>query len=219
MKNFVAAILAFSLALPASAVSLAQETSAKDKVAKNFNIQPPTIDNKTSPYTLVQSLGDAIFTSVAAAKAQPNNQMLMELIVERQLMPYIDVKFAAYKILGPQLKKSDKEERTLFVDAMEKNLVATYSAALAQYNDQSIVYEPAKAVGDKKTVAIKTELVSQAQPAVNMTFKLRKNKKTGEWKAYDLVVEGISLVDSKRAELSKPLRANGITYVARNLLD
>ena len=220
MYKIFAAVVALSLTLPASAVSLAQENAANEVVAQKFNIKALTLDSKSSPYALVQSLGEQIFASVSAAKAQANgDKQVMRLIVERQLMPYIDVKFASYKILGPQLKKSKKSERELFVDAMQSNLIDTYSSALAQYNNQTINYEPAKDFGNKKTVAVKTELISPDQPPVNMTFKLRKNKKTGEWKAYDLVVEGISLVDAKRAELSKPLRANGIEYVATNLLN
>ena len=220
MYKVLLAVLTLAVALPVSAVSLASETSAQQTIENKFNIQSLNLDNKTSPFNLVQKLGEEVFKSVAAAKNQEtDNQELMQLIVERQLMPYIDVKFASYKILGPQLKKSKKDERVLFVYAMQKNLVATYSSALAQYNNQTIKYEPAREVGNKKTVAVKTELISPNQPTVNMTFKLRKNKKTGEWKAYDLVVEGISLVDAKRAELSKPLRANGIKYVAENLLN
>jgi len=220
MYKVLLTVLTLAVALPASAVSLASETSAQQTLDNKFGIKSLELDNKSSPFSLVQELGDEIFKSVAAAKQQnEGNQELIQLIVERQLMPYIDVKFASYKILGPQLKKSKKDERSLFVNAMQRNLVATYSSALAQYNNQTIKYEPAKEVGNKKTVAVKTELISPSQPPVNMTFKLRKNKKTGEWKAYDLVVEGISLVDAKRAELSKPLRANGIKYVAENLLN
>jgi len=220
MYKLLVAVLTLSLTLPASAVSLAQESSVKEIITEKMNIQQLDLDNKSSPYTLVQTLGEQLFASVANAKTLANgDKEVMRLIVERQLMPYVDVKFASYKILGPQLKKSKKDERNLFIDAMQQNLIDTYSSALAQYNNQTIKYEPAKNVGNKKTVAVKTELISQDQPPINMTFKLRKNKKTGEWKAYDLIVEGISLVDAKRAELSKPLRANGIRYVATNLLN
>ncbi len=36
------------------------------------------------------------------------------------------------------------------------------------------------------------------------------NKKTKEWKVFDLVAEGISFLDSKRAELKKLLNDKGI---------
>lgn len=222
MYKFLLPILALGFSVSVSAASFATDSIAEQQLVETYGIKSIEANKKGSPYALIQNIGEQVFASVAAVKAQNTDvseDELMTLIVERQLMPYIDVKFASYKILGSQLKKSKREERDLFVEAMQKNMVTTYSSALAQYNNQTINYEPAKDVSDKRTVAIKTELVAPGQPTVDMTFKLRKNKKTGEWKAYDLVVEGISLVDAKRAELSKPLRQNGIKYVAENLLN
>lgn len=170
--------------------------------------------NTKNPYQLVMDLGTQVFEAVGDAKQQnANSPEEMAKLVNQLLMPYIDVPFASYKILGSQLKKTTKEERKAFVSAMQLDLVKTYSSALSQYNDQTINYEPAREVGRKKMVAVKTVLLTPDGPDVDMTFKLRRNKKTGEWKAYDLVIEGISLVDSKRAELAKPLRNKGITHV------
>ena len=171
------------------------------------------VDTK-DPYKLIMDLGTQVFQAVGEAKEQnANTPENMARLVNKLMMPYIDVPFASYKILGSQLKKTTKDERKAFVEAMQHDLVKTYSSALAQYNDQTINYEPAREVGKKKMVAVKTVLLTPDGPDVDMIFKLRRNKKTGNWKAYDLVIEGISLVDSKRAELAKPLRDKGITHV------
>lgn len=170
--------------------------------------------NTQNPYQLIMDLGEQVFQAVSEAKEQNSTSPeQMAKLVDELMMPYIDVPFASYKILGSQLKKTTKGERKNFVAAMEKDLIKTYSSALSQYNNQTISYEPEKKVGKKKTVAVRTVLVSPEAPEIDMIFKLRKNKKTGHWKAYDLVVEGISLVDSKRAEYAKPLRDKGISHV------
>lgn len=175
--------------------------------------------NTKNPYQLIMDLGSQVFEAVGDAKQQnANSPEEMAKLVNKLLMPYVDVPFASYKILGSQLKKTTKDERKAFVNAMELDLVKTYSSALAQYNDQTINYEPAREVGRKKLVAVKTVLLTPDGPDVDMIFKLRRNKKTGEWKAYDLVIEGISLVDSKRAELAKPLRDKGIGHVTNLIL-
>jgi len=171
-----------------------------------------------SPYSMIKTVGEQVFASVSQAKAKNQiNEQAMEAIIESTLMPYIDVTFASYKILGPQLKKTTKEQRTDFVGAMKANLIKTYSSALSQYNDQTVKYEAHRDVGNKSMIDIKTELVSNDTQSIDMVFKLRKNSKTGEWKAYDLVVEGISLIDAKRSELSTPLRTKGIEYVTTML--
>jgi phospholipid transport system substrate-binding protein len=175
--------------------------------------------DSSSPYLMIKSVGEQVFQSVGEAKAKAQiNEKTMQAIIESTLMPYIDVTFASYKILGPQLKKTSKEQREGFVEAMTVNLIKTYSSALSQYNNQTVRYEADRDVGDKSMIDIKTELVSNDAQPINMIFKLRKNSKTGEWKAYDLIVEGISLIDAKRSELSKPLRVNGIDYVTNMLV-
>lgn len=211
------ALASLLLLVPSYAVSLDTE---KELVAQ-YKQQIEQIELTNSPYEIVEELANVVFKSVSDAKAnndKAKEKQRMKLIVEEQLIPFVDIRFASYKILGPQLKRSTREERDLFVDAMRKILVDTYSSALVQYNDQKIKYEQARDVSGKKTVAIRTELEQPGAKPLSMVFKLRKNSKTNEWRAYDLVVEGISLVDAKRAELSKPLRDKGIGEVASELL-
>lgn len=193
-----------------------------EELTSKYKAEIEQIAPDSSPYDIVESLSKVVFKSVTSAKAQGDEKTtkeLMQLIVRQQLLPFVDVRFAAYKILGPQLKQSTKEERDLFVDAMERNLVDTYSSALVQYNNQEVRYEPKRDVSNQKMVAVRTELLQPGGKPLSMIFKLRKNSKTGEWKAYDLIVEGISLIDSKRAELSQPLRNDGIGQVAETLLE
>lgn len=206
---------------PSQAVSLDVPAEEQQKLVAQYQEQVSQIELTKSPYVIVEELAQVVFKSVSEAKSlndKENEKERMQLIVEEQLIPFVDIRFASYKILGPQLKQSTKEERDLFVDAMEKILVETYSAALTQYNDQKIKYEQARDVSDRKTVAIRTELEQPGAKPLSMVFKLRKNGNTNEWRAYDLIVEGVSLVDAKRAELSKPLRDKGIGEVAQSLL-
>lgn len=211
------ALASLLLLVPSYAVSLDTEK----ELAAKYQQQIEKIELTNSPYEIVEELAKVVFKSVSDAKAH-NDKTLekqrMKLIVEEQLIPFVDIRFASYKILGPQLKRSTREERDLFVEAMRKILVETYSSALVQYNDQKINYEQARDVSGRKTVAIRTELEQPGAKPLSMVFKLRKNSKTNEWRAYDLVVEGISLVDAKRAELSKPIRDKGIGEVANELL-
>jgi phospholipid transport system substrate-binding protein len=51
------------------------------------------------------------------------------------------------------------------------------------------------------------------RPDINLSFKLRKNRKTDDWKAYDMVAEGISLLSSKQSEFQSILRNDGIQKV------
>ncbi len=171
-----------------------------------------------SPYAVLEKVGDQLFTRIAANQQEIKKfPKLMNVIVQEELMPSIDYKYAAYRILGKHLKKTTKEQREKFAISMRSYLARTYAAALKQYKNQQVIFEPAKSIKGKRIVAIKTQIVDVNKPTIDVIFKMRMNKKTGEWKAYDMVVEGISLLSSKKAEFNKRIAKQGVEQVAMEL--
>lgn len=172
----------------------------------------------TSPYVVLQSIGDKLFSRIAANQQEIKKfPALMQVIVEEELMPSIDYQYASYRILGKNLRDTTQEQRTKFIHAMRNHLAKTYATALMQYKNQQVLFETEKPVNDKKIVAIKTQIIDPNKPTIDVVFKMRKNKQTGEWKAFDMVVEGISLLSSKKAELSTRIAQQGVEQVAIEL--
>lgn len=172
----------------------------------------------TSPYVVLKSIGTKLFSRIAANQQEIKKfPALMQVIVEEELMPSIDYQYASYRILGKNLRNTTKKQRAKFISSMRKYLARTYSAALMQYKNQQVIFEPEKSVKGKKIVAIKTQIVDSNRPTIDVIFKMIKNKKTGEWKAFDMTVEGISLLSSKKAELSKKIAKQGVEQVAMEL--
>jgi phospholipid transport system substrate-binding protein len=68
-------------------------------------------------------------------------------------------------------------------------------------------------VTDERTVTVRAVVKEPGRPDINLAFKLRKSSKTNEWKAYDMVAEGISLLSSKQSEFQAILRKDGIQKV------
>lgn len=171
-----------------------------------------------SPYSVLENIGNKLFGRIAANQQEIKKfPQLMQVIVEEELMPSIDYRYASYRILGKHLRKTSKDQRAKFVDSMRRNLARTYANALMQYNNQQVVFEPEKPINGKKIVAVKTQIIDVNKPIINVVFKMRQNKKTGQWKAFDMVVEGISLLSSKKAELSKKIAKQGVEQVTIEL--
>ena len=79
-------------------------------------------------------------------------------------------------------------------------------------------FEPAKKINTKtKILAVNTRVIESGRDDINISFKVRKDKKTKEWKAFDMVAEGVSLLDSKQAELGSLIRQKGLPYVTKLL--
>lgn len=171
-----------------------------------------------SPYKVLEVTGNKLFTRIAQNQREIEKfPEVLRVIVEEELMPSVDYKYASYRILGKNLKKITKAQRAKFVESMRHYLIRTYANALTQYKDQKVVFEPERDVKKKKVVAINTQIIDKKRPTINMIFKMRKNKKTSQWKAFDMVVEGISLLDAKHAEITKRIAKNGIDQVSLEL--
>jgi len=175
--------------------------------------------DKTNPYVMIEKVADLTFTRFANEQAdiQKNPNMLKD-IVREELMPYIDYKYAAYKVLGSYLKKTTKAERKAFVPVFRDYLITSYAQVFTLYNKQKVEFEPKKNISSKtKILAVKTTILEPGRNPIDISFKVRKNKKTKQWKAFDMIAEGISLLDSKQSELNGVIRQNGLAHVTNML--
>ncbi len=175
--------------------------------------------NKTQPYSMMKQVAEQAFDRLKVE--QENIQQdpeLLKVIVEEELMPYVNEKYAALKLLGPNLKGAKREDVMTFIGAFRSYLVASYAQVLTQYSDQTIQFAPEPKLDPKKSItSVKVDIIDSPRPNINLEFKLRKDKKSGEWQAFDMIAEGISLLSSKQSEWSGKLRQEGILAVAAEL--
>jgi len=175
------------------------------------------VDEK-DPYAMIETVAKVTFKRFAdeneKIKTDPN---LLKDIVREELMPYINYKYAAYKVIGSQLKKTSKDERDQFVMVFRDYLVTSYAQVFTLYDNQEVQFSPSRDFADKKIVAVNTLVLMPGRDDIDIAFKVRKNRKTNEWKAFDMVAEGVSLLDSKQAELSSIIRQKGLTHVTELL--
>lgn len=167
---------------------------------------------ETSPYVLMQQASDKLFSDIknnqAKIKKDPN---YLRTIVRNDLLPYVQVNYAGSLVLGSHFKSTTPEQREKFFKAFSDFIEQAYAQVLTAYTDQNIQIEPAKEVGDKNLVSIRVNIMQNGgQAPIKLDFKWRKNSKTGEWQAYDMVAEGVSMVVTKQNEWSGILRQQGI---------
>ena len=205
------------LALVLSSTMATEVMAASSVVSASADSAPSYLDS-ASPYVVLKTAGTNLFSRISAnQQAITKFPHLMRDIVEEELMPAIDYRYASYRILGKHLKKISKGQRADFVEAMRHYLVRTYSIALAKYKNQQVIFEPEKPTKGKRIIGIKTQIIEQGAPTINIVFQMRQNKKTKQWKAFDITIEGISLLTTKQAELNKKIAKQGIDHVTLEL--
>ncbi len=174
--------------------------------------------SKENPYQMIEEVADITFKRVASSqsdiRANPN---LLKDVVREELIPYVDYRYAALKVLGTNLKKIDKKDLNEFIPVFKEYLITSYGQVFTMYNNQEVKFEPAKSTANKKIVAVQTLVIEPGREPISIAFKVRKNRKTNEWRAFDMIAEGVSLLDSKQAELSSLVRQKGLPYVTKLL--
>ncbi|MFV8454504.1 phospholipid-binding protein MlaC [Vibrio owensii] len=175
--------------------------------------------DKTQPYSMMKQVAEVTFERLKNEQPQiKQDPNLLKTIVEEELMPYVNDRYAALKLLGPNLKGAKREDVGEFITAFRAYLVTSYAQVLTQYTDQQIVFGPEpKLDPSKRITSIKVDIIDAPRPNIKLEFKLRKDKKTGEWLAFDMVAEGISLLSSKQSEWNTQIRQDGILAVAKDL--
>ncbi len=184
--------------------------------------------NTQDPYQMIEQAAKKTFARFDAdqskIKADPNH---LKIIIEQELLPYIDYKYAAYKVLGKYLNKTTKAQRAAFAQAFRGYLVSTYASAFTAYTHQKVSFAPAKKFDDEKFVNVAVQVIEAGRPPIKLSFKVRrlmtgkrKDKKPrvgDQWKAIDLVAEGISLLQSKQSEIGGLVQKEGIESVINML--
>ncbi|MGK0501823.1 MAG: phospholipid transport system substrate-binding protein [Alteromonadaceae bacterium] len=176
--------------------------------------------NEQNPYELVKGVASKTFDRIKAnqeaVKADPE---MLRTIMEEELVPHIDYKFAAFMVLGKHFKSVPQEKMGEYITVFRQYLITSYAVAMGYYDNQTVQFEPESSFDDKKSVTVRAVVQDPKRPEIKIAFKVRRDSKTNEWKAYDMVAEGISMLNSKRSEFESILRQDGIDAVIALMRD
>ncbi|WP_354667897.1 MlaC/ttg2D family ABC transporter substrate-binding protein [Paraglaciecola arctica] len=167
-----------------------------------------------NPYVMLEDVATKTFKRIKKERQLIEvDPELLRTVMEEELIPHVDYSFSALKVLGKYYKKVPREKIPEYISVFRSYLITTYALAMAYYDGQDVEFQPVREVTGEKTVTVRAVVKEPGRPDINLAFKLRKNSKTNEWKAYDMVAEGISLLSSKQSEFQTILRKDGIQKV------
>ncbi len=175
------------------------------------------IDQK-DPHFMIQQAASRAFDRIKLEQDNiKKDPEVLRLIMEQELMPYIDYRFSAFKVLGKYARSVKKKELLEFVSVFKEYLITSYAVAMGYYDDQTVEFEPASNYENEKHATIRAVIKDDSRPDIKVAFKVRKDDRSGNWQAYDMVAEGISMLSSKQSEFESILRRDGIQKVIENM--
>jgi phospholipid transport system substrate-binding protein len=139
----------------------------------------------------------------------------VEGLVANVLLPNFDIEYAARLVLGQTWRTATPEQRKRFVDAFYHSLLRNYGTALADFTADRFVILPYKGDPGDTMATVRTEVKRSSGQAVPVNFSLRKTD--GVWKAWDVVIEGISYVKSFRTDFGSEIQQKGLDEVINRL--
>ena len=169
-----------------------------------------------APDALVKRVAEDVLTTIRSDKdLQAGNQAKVKQLIETKLAPHFDFARMTALAVGRNWRNANPEQQQQLTDQFRTLLVRTYSGALTSYRDNTMDYKPLRMNAGDTEVVVRTEVRRPGQAPVQIDYNLTKTPEG--WKAYDVVVAGVSLVTNYRDEFSDIVRTSGIDGLIKAL--
>ena len=176
----------------------------------------PTSVDTSGPSQLIDSSAQILLAGIDARRAEFRKDPTgLYALVESTLLPHFDTPYAAQLVLGQHWRTATAEQRKRFVDAFYKSLLYTYGDAMVDFTGDRLKVLPTKVAPTDERATVRTEIKRSNGTKVGVNYSLRKVN--GEWKAWDVVIDGISYVKSYREDYGAQVDQMGIEAVIKNL--
>ncbi|MBA6231863.1 MULTISPECIES: MlaC/ttg2D family ABC transporter substrate-binding protein [unclassified Colwellia] len=129
-------------------------------------------------------------------------------VLTQYLLPEVDVQYFSYKVLNQNLPKISAELRTEFITELSNQLINTYSNLLSKYNGESIDIGTSSISKSGKISMVNITITGEKK--VNKAVVKLLMSKEGNWQFFDIIIEGISLLDAKQKEINSSFNKLGI---------
>ena len=169
------------------------------------------------PNGVVQGIADDLGKALEGRKEElrSDRDKLIKLI-DGIVLPHFDIDYASILVLGQNAKSASPEQRTRFTKAFYNSIAHRYAEGLLNYTRGRINIAPYKGELNDKRSLVRTEVILDDGKRVPVDYALRKTK-DGEWKAYDVIIEGISYVTNYRNQVSAEVAKSGLEELISRL--
>jgi phospholipid transport system substrate-binding protein len=176
---------------------------------------PPALAQE-APDALVKRVSTEALTTIKSdPQIQAGDVTHIRELIETKLAPHFDMTRMTALAMGKNWRTATPEQQKRLADEFRTLLVRTYSTALTKYRDETIEYKPLRANPGDTEVIVRTQVVRQGAQPVPIDYSLEKTP--DGWKAYDVVIGGVSLVTNYRDEFNQQVQGGGIDGLIKTL--
>jgi len=149
------------------------------------------------------------------SKAHEANQKKLLEFIDAKVLPHFDFERMTKLAVGRAWRSASPEQKIALTEEFRTMLVRTYTKAFTLYRDVSVDTKPVSMPANAEEVTVKTVILRPGAPPIPVNYEMWKTA-TG-WKAFDLTVEGVSLVATHRGSFAEKVQQSGIDGLIKSL--
>jgi phospholipid transport system substrate-binding protein len=173
---------------------------------------PPAAAQSDDPSKLVQTVADAMLKDLDADRAAyKKDPAKVNTLVEKYLLPVFDTQYSARLVLGKHWRDATQDQRDRFVKAFYTSMLNNYGTALADFTSDKMKIYPAQVDAKGDSATVRTDIKRSNGERIPVNYTLHKTPEG--WKAWDVVIQGISYVKSFREDFGAEIDQKGLDAV------
>jgi len=199
--------LAIALAVTAAAAvpALAQDASASAAAADQ------------APQAIVTTISDDLAKAIEGHQAElKSDKEKLIAVIDDVFLPHFDIDYASILVLGQNAAKATPEQRERFAKAFYNSITHRYAEGLLNYTRGRVKVLPFSGDLNNKRTVVRTQVMLDDGKSVSVDYAFRKSK-SGDWKAYDVIIEGISYITNYRNQVDAEIKKEGLDKLTADL--
>jgi phospholipid transport system substrate-binding protein len=167
--------------------------------------------------TFINDISQNLISSLKQLKNELKKDSKVGIKIANEfVLPHIDTLTMSKSVLGKKAWLSmDKAKQKEFEDAFTSMIIKTYAKSLKEFEDNTIEVKPMPEVlKSKSRVIVKSVLYAKGS---KIDIKYRLVNKKDNWKIYDVVVEGISLLQNFKTQFQAQLKNTPIDGLIKKI--
>ena len=212
-KNFRQYALLVALVFMLVGVVLADETTNTANPATTTATVPAAPED---PIIMLSNITNNVIK--ALQQSRPANTKEVYALVDKLILPYVDFDEMSIWVAGRKAwsKASDKTKEE-FKDAFKILVVRTYATALNNYTNEKVEFGQQKLNLNKERIQVSSVVVRQRKDNIKLDYRLIKHD--NKWYVYDVIIEGVSILQGFQAQFSNEIRQKGLEKVIKQIED
>jgi phospholipid transport system substrate-binding protein len=180
-------------------------------------VTPASAQSAQTPQQVVQTIIDQLGNALDGHREElrQNPEKLIQ-VIDRILLPHFDIDYASLLVLGRHAREATPAQRERFSRAFYNSITHRYAEGLLNYTKGKVKILPFEGDLNAKRSVVRTEVLLDDGKSLSVDYVFRKTS-SGDWKAYDVVIEGISYVTNYRNQVDAEIQKEGIEGLIHRL--